>query len=81
MNRGAAGWEYPRPGYRRYDKQTNSASVWSHHVRRLPSQSERHMATGGAGYSPAPKPRSVTCEQDLDSFTKSGGFIELKKNV
>ena len=82
MNRRAAGWGYPRPadrGYRWCDNQTNSASRWSHHVRRLPSESERHLATGGACYSPAPKPRSVTSEQDIDHLARPERFSELKK--
>ena len=82
MNRGAAGCGYPQPGYRGYrrsDSQANSATRWSHRVRHFPPQTERQLATDGACYSPAAKPRSVTCEQDLDYLTRPEKFIELKR--
>ena len=81
MNRGAVGWGHPQPGYRGYrgDNKANCANRWSHHVGRLPSQSERHLVTDGACHSPAPKSRSVTREPDLDYLTKPERFSELKK--
>ena len=82
MNRGAAGWGCPRPGYwsyRRSDDQATSASRGSHRVRRLPSESGRHLASGEACCSPAPKPRSVTLDQDFDHLIKPERFRELKE--
>ena len=81
MNRGTAGWGYPRPGYqgyRRCDSQANSASPGPRHVRRLPSPSERHLTNDGACYVPATRPRSVTSDQGLDYFTRPERFRELK---
>ena len=81
MNCRAAGCGCPRPGYqgcRRCDDDASSASRGSHHVRRLPSQSKRHLVTDGTGYSPAPGQRSVTSGQDLDYLINPERFSELK---
>ena len=94
MNRGGAGWGYPRPDhwhYHRLGHQATSASQWSHRAKSLAPGSDlqprgnflpgskRSLVSDDACDSPPAKKRSVASEQSFDCFVKPERFKELKK--